>query len=104
MPYCTWGNRLSTGTRQGFDAVIMLGALCVITSSFVDAFIATDRHAIKRVAITVWCCMLTYAVVKMTSCLIADYYLALSSKPLWHKSSCCIANDFNGSQCILFCP
>ncbi len=62
-----------------------MGALCVVTSDFVDPVIATDRRAIKRATITDWCCTLTYLFVKGTSCLIAAYYLALSLKLLWHR-------------------
>ncbi len=46
--------------KASLDAVIILGALYVITGGFVNPIIATDRHTNKKAAITGWCCTMIY--------------------------------------------
>lgn len=71
--------------KASLDAVIILGALYVITGGFVNPIIATDRHTNKKAAITGWshCCLLPSSV---TEPLVAG-----------HRACC---NDFTGFQCI----
>ena len=55
----TGGTGCQQAQDRAFDAVIMLGALCIITSDCGDHIISIDRRAFTKAAITDWCCTLT---------------------------------------------